>query len=184
MNKIKWLIALSSLFIATISTAHFHYKISATATLQANAKKQLTAINLSWLHDKTVSDLMLKSGQSMEQLASGIANDLVDLDNFTQLKFNGRRVVTGRVTQYQLVKIKDQMKFSFTLPLKSPLFIQGGRLSIAHTDPGASASIFYHSANSIELGNTFESHCKKSVQSIQGFEVGDAPEAVQISCRK
>ncbi len=183
MKKIIGLLVLGSLFIATVSYAHFHYKISATATLQANAKKQLTAVKMSWLHDKTVSNLMLKSGQSTGQLASGIAGDLVDLDNFTQLQFNGKRIVTGRVTQYQLIKVKDQLKFSFTLPLKSPLFIQGGMLSIAHTDPGASASIFYHSANNISLGNTFSSLCKKSVQTIQGFEVGEAPEAVRISCK-
>ncbi|MCK5809729.1 MAG: DUF1007 family protein [Cocleimonas sp.] len=183
MKKIIGLLALGSLFITTLSDAHFHYKINATATLQANAKKQLTAVKLSWLHDKTVSDLMIKSGQSMDQLAKGVAGDLADLDNFTQLTFNGKRVVTGHVTQYQLVKVKDQLKFSFTLPLKSPLFIQGHTLRIAHTDPGASASIFYHHANNITLGNTFKSLCKKHVEAIQGVEVGEAPETIQISCK-
>jgi ABC-type uncharacterized transport system substrate-binding protein len=183
MKKIRWLLVLASLFLATVSYAHFHYKINATATLQANAKKQLTAVKMSWLHDKVVSNLMLKSGQSMDQLAAGIATDLKDLDNFTQLKFNGKRIVTGRVTQYQLVKVKDQLKFSFTLPLKSPLFIQGNTLSIAHTDPGASATIFYHNANNIVLGNTFKPLCKKSVQAIQNFKIGEAPERVQINCK-
>ena len=91
--------------------------------------------------------------------------------------------MTGRVTQYQLVQVKDRLKFSFTLPLKSPLFIQGHTLGIAHTDPGASASILYHNANNIHLGSTFKSVCQKRVKAIQGVEIGEAPETIQISCQ-
>jgi ABC-type uncharacterized transport system substrate-binding protein len=187
MKKIIGLLVWGSLLLTPLSFAHFHYKINAVATLQANEKKQLTAIEMSWLYDPTVSELMLKSGQSMDQLVKSIADDLVTLNNFTQLNFDGRRIVTGRVTQYHIEKMrrgnKDQIKFSFTLPLRSPLFIQGHTLSIIHTDSGASASIFYHNANNLLLGNTFKPPCQSRAPATQGFEVGEAPEVVRINCR-
>jgi ABC-type uncharacterized transport system substrate-binding protein len=187
MKKIIGLLLWGSLLLTPLSFAHFHYKISSVATLQANAKQQLNAIEIAWVYDPIVSEMMLKSGQNMDQLVKSIADDLVQLNNFTQLNFDGKRIVTGRVTQYHIEKIKrankDLIKFSFTLPLRSPLFIQGHTLSIVHTDAGASASIFYHSANNLILGDTFKPLCQSSVRAIQGFEVGEAPEAVQISCR-
>lgn len=187
MKKITWLFIWGSLLLTPLSFAHFHYKINAVATLQTNTKKQLTAIEMSWVYDPTVSELMLKSKQTMDELVKSIADDLVKLNNFTQLNFDGKHIVTTRVTQYHIEKIKrnnkDQIKFSFTLPLHSPLFIQGHTLSIVHTDPGASATIFYHNTNNLVLGNTFKPICQSRVQAIQGFEVGEAPEAVRINCQ-
>jgi ABC-type uncharacterized transport system substrate-binding protein len=188
MKKIIGLFLIWGILFSPISLAHFHYKMSATAELQENSKKQLTAVAMSWLYDPTVSGMMLKSGQNMDELAKGMVKDLVELDNFTQLKFNGRRIVTERVTQYQLMKInqggKIQMKFSFVLPLQSALFIQGNTLSIAHTDPGASASIFYHRGNNIVSGSTFSTLCRTDLKAVEGFEVGEAPETISIHCGK
>ncbi|MCK5896871.1 MAG: DUF1007 family protein [Cocleimonas sp.] len=188
MRKMIGLLILASLLLSPLSNAHFHYKISSTATLQGNEKKQLTAINMSWLYDATVSSLMLKSGQSMDALVKSIADDLVELNNFTLLTLNGKRIVTKRVAKYHIETVKhgakEQIKFSFILPLQSPLFIQGSNLGIVHTDSGASASIFYHSANNILLGKTFKPLCQATVTPIQGVEAGEAPENVHIRCRK
>jgi ABC-type uncharacterized transport system substrate-binding protein len=188
MKKMIGLLIVASVLFSPLSMAHFHYKISATATLLANEKKQLTAIQMSWLYDPNVSGMMLKSGQNMDALVKGIADDLAKLNNFTLLTFNGKRIVTKRVTQYHIATVKhgkqEQVKFSFTLPLQSPLFLQGSRLNIVHTDTGASASIFYHSANNIVLGKAFKPFCQTTVTPIQGVEAGEAPETVQIRCQK
>ena len=188
MKKIIGLFAVCTLLLASFSYAHFHYKINATATLYANDKKQLTAVGMSWVYDQQVSDMMLKSGQSINNLANGIMTDLVELNYFTQLEFNGKRIATTRPKNYQLVSIKqgnkNLLKLSFVLPLQSPLFIQGNTLSIVHTDPSASASIFYHHANNIILGEAFKSLCQSRVQAIKGFEAGEAPELVKIRCKK
>ncbi len=188
MKKIIGLFALCTLLLASSSYAHFHYKINATATLYANDKQQLTAVGMAWVYDPNVSDMMLSSGQSINDLANGIMTDLVELDYFTQLEFNGKRIATSRPSNYQLVPIKkgnqNLLKLSFVLPLQSPLFIQGNTLSIVHKDPGASASIFYHHANNIILGQTFKSLCQSRVQAIKGFAVGEAPERVRIRCKK
>lgn len=188
MNKIIGLFLLGGLLFSPLSLAHFHYKISATAGLQVNTKKQLTAVKMSWVYDQTVSAMMLKSGQSVDTLAKTMVDDLVELDNFTQLTFNGRRIVTARVTEYKLVKLnkdnKPQMQFSFVLPLQSPLFIQGNTLSIAHTDPEASASIFYHDVKNITLGSSLSALCHIDLKAIQEFEEGEAPEAISIHCKK
>lgn len=188
MKKITLLLALWGLLLAPLSYAHFHYKITATATLQANAKKQLTAVGMEWIYDQEVSDLMLKSGQSINALASGIMVDLVKLNYFTQLELNGKRIAIKQVTDYKLTNIKqgnqNLLKLSFLLQLKSPLFIQGNTFAIVHTDPGESASIFYRHTNNIVLGNTFKSLCKSSIQAIKGFAVGEAPELVRMNCSK
>ncbi|MCK5813342.1 MAG: DUF1007 family protein [Cocleimonas sp.] len=188
MKKITLLLALWSLLFASLAYAHFHYNITATATLQANNKKQLTAVGMEWVYGQEVSGMMLKSGQSINALANGIMTDLVKLDYFTQLELNGKRIAIKQVTDYKLVKIKqgnqNLLKLSFLLPLQSPLFIQGNTLAIVHTDPGASASIFYHHTNNIILGNTFKSLCQSNIQAIKGFEAGEAPELVRISCNQ
>jgi ABC-type uncharacterized transport system substrate-binding protein len=188
MKKIILLLVLSGLLLAPPSYAHFHYNITATATLQANEKKQLTAVGMEWVYDQEVSGMMLKSGQSINALANGIMVDLVKLNYFTQLEFNGKRIATKQVTHYTLINIKqgnqNLLKLSFLLPLKSPLFIQGNTFAIVHTDPGASASVFYLHTNNIVLGNTFKALCTPSIQAIKGFEAGEAPELVRISCSK
>ena len=187
MKKIISLFVLCGLLFAPLSYAHFHYTITSTAKLWANHKKQLTAVEMSWLYDQEVSGMMLRSGQSMEALAKGIIDDLAKLHYFTQLEFNGKRIATERVKQYKLAQIKqgnkNLIKLDFVLPLQSPLFIQGNTLGIVHTDPGASASIFYRHANHILLGQIFQGICKASVQAIKDFEVGEPPELIRIHCR-
>lgn len=188
MKKIIGLLILSAILFTPLSHAHFHYNISSVATLQSNEKKQLTAVAMSWIYDQEVSSMMLKSGQNINNLANGIMTDLAKLNYFTQLEFNGKRIPTSRVRNYKLIPIKQSnknlLKLSFVLPLQSPLFIQGNTLGIVHTDSGASASIFYRHANNIILGETFKSLCQSSIQAIKGFEVGEAPELVRISCHK
>ncbi len=188
MKKIIGLFAVCSLLLTSLSYAHFHYNIASTATLHANDKRQLTAVGMSWVYDQEVSGMMLKSGQSINDLANGIMTDLVKLNYFTQLEFNGKRIATRRVSNYKLAPIKqgnkNLLKLSFVLPLQSPLFIQGNTLGIVHTDPGASASIFYRHTNNIILGQTFKSLCQASIQAIKGFEAGEAPELVRVSCKK
>ena len=189
LKKITVLGLLLSVFIAPISYAHFHYTINSTATLQSNEKKQLTAVAMSWVYDEEVSGIMLRSDRALDDLATDVMNDLLKLDYFTRLEFNGKAIATKKVSNYKLEKItrdkKNLLKLNFVLPLKSPLYLQGNNtLRIIHTDAGASASLFYRNTNHIILGANFASFCTPEVKAIKGFENGEAPEIVNINCIK
>jgi len=188
MKKTTFLCLLLSLLITPSVYAHFHYEINATATLQANEKKQLKAIAMSWVYNEEVSGIMLRADQTLNDLSDGIMSDLLKLDYFTRLEFNGKTVATTDVTSYKLEKItqnnKNLLKLSFVLPLKSPLYLQGkNTLSIIHTDAGASASVFYRNTNHLIVGSSFTSFCKPSVSAVKDFSHGEVPETVNINCR-
>jgi len=186
LKKVTFLSLLLSLFIAPISYAHFHYEINSTATLQANKKNQLTGVAMSWVYNEEVSGIMLRAGRPLNALAKDIMKDLLALDYFTRLEFNGKKVLTKKVSQYSLEKItqnkQNLLKLNLVLPLKSPLYLQGNNtLRIIHTDAGASATLFYRNSNHLILGK-FASFCTPKVKAIKGFENGEAPEIVNINC--
>ena len=186
-KKISFLSLLLGLLIAPSAYAHFHYKINSTAALQANDKKQLQAIAMSWVYDENVSGILLRSGQPLNELAKGIMDDLSQLNYFTRLTLNGKTITTKKVTHYTLKKIvqnkKNLLKLSFVLPLKSPLYLQGNTLGIIHTDPGASASLFYRNTNHLITGSIFSSFCKPDVKAVKDFKNGEAPEIVSVNCK-
>ena len=187
LKKITFLGLLLSLFIAPISTAHFHYEINSTATLQANEKNQLTAVAMSWVYNEEVSGIMLRSDRPLKELAGDIMNDLLTLDYFTHLELNGKKIITLDVSSYKLEKVtqnkKNLLKLNLILPLKSPLHLQGNNtLRIIHTDAGASASLFYRNTNHLIVGDSFASFCTPEVKAIKGFVHGDVPEIVNINC--
>ncbi len=176
-----------SLFIAPSGYAHFHYKINTTAHLQVNKKGQLAAIAMSWVYNEEVSGILLRSGRPLNILADDVMSDLLKLDYYTHLAFNGKKVLTNNVQTYKFEKITKNkqtlLKLSFILPLKSPLYLQGNNtLAIIHTDPGASASLFYRNTNHLILGPSFSSFCTPEVKAIKDFENGEAPEIVKINC--
>ncbi|MCK5902832.1 MAG: DUF1007 family protein [Cocleimonas sp.] len=181
-------IALLCLLLSPLSYGHFHYQIDSTATLRSNVKKQLQAVNFSWVYGQKVTDLMLQSGDDMNTLGRAVINDLAKLHYFTYLEFNNKRVATDQVTLYQLETItingKPRLKLDFTLVLQSPLYLHGGRLDIIQKDTGDSASIFYRNATRLLLNQGFETTCKAEVNAIQGFKAGETPETVSIHCRR
>ena len=187
MKKISVLSLLCGLLLTPFSYAHFHYEVNSQATLVANAKNQLSAVKFSWIYSPEVSDMMLKSGQSMEQLSNSVMSDLLKLDYFTRLEFNGKKIPTSNAIEQKLMSFKQNdmnlLKLNFTLPLKSPMYIQGkNSIGLIHQDPNASATIYFRHADNLLLGN-FAADCQGSVIAKKTFGEGETPEVVTINCK-
>lgn len=187
MKKISLLTLLCALLLTPLSYAHFHYEINSQATLIANEKQQLSSVKLSWIYSPEVSEIMLKAGQPMEALSKSVFNDLAALNYFTRLTLNGKNIPTSKVTEHQLISIKQNnmnlLKLNFTLPLAAPLYIQGNNtLGIDHKDPSASATLFFRHTDNILLGN-FAEKCHATVTQKTEFNEGETPEVVTISCK-
>jgi len=185
---------LSSFFISFFlllsiqpSFAHFHYEAAATTVLQTNKDNQLSALDISWVYDPEVSDMMLKDNDDLKSFGKGLMNDLNKLGYFTLLKLNNKIIKTSKVETFKLEKIgKDKesyLKLSFTLPITSPVELKGkNTLTIDHTDTSASAIIYYDTASSISFSKTLDPHCIANVKDKKDYEHGETPQSVNVFC--
>lgn len=181
------LISLFLLFSVQPSFAHFHYEAEVTTTLQLDENNQLSAIKISWIYDPEVSELMLKDNPDLKSLSNGLIKDLAKLDYFTHLKLNDKPLQTEAVKKYTLEKLgkKDQtrLKLKLTLPLKTPIKLQGkNAFAIDHTDPSGSAILYYENANSIQFDKKLEPDCLTMIEEKKDFEHGESPQIVTIYC--
>ena len=183
MNTCATLLLLS---LSHLSLAHFHYEAAVTTTLQTS-NTELTALNISWVYDTEVSQMMLSESENLKTFADGLMHDLAELNYFTQLTLNNKPLQTAAPTQYKLEKIgkgeDTQLKLSFTLPLKKPVSLEGKtRLDIDHTDSSGSAILFYESTNNIRFSKSIAPICIADIKEIPDFKHGESPQEVAVAC--
>jgi ABC-type uncharacterized transport system substrate-binding protein len=184
---------LTLLFFATPVFSHsYHYELQVTNTLQTNDKKQLEALQLSFLYDGDVSDVMLQDEKDLNKLAEKLTSDLATLGYFTQIKLNGKVLNTQKASKVKLEKITskgkdgnfDVLKLNFTLALKSPVTLgNNSKLAFFHEDPTAAAILYYESANKIILGDNLKSSCNASVKEKGKFKEGEFPQIIKVNCK-
>ena len=189
----KKLILTSILSITTAlftqnALAHFHYELPITSTLQANEKHQLQSIEMSWTYDDEVSEMMLQDQKDVKKLEKKLINDLDKLAYFTFLKINGKSLETKKVEIFKLEEIKfdgySKLKLTFTLPLKTPVSLQGNNtLDIRHEDGTASAIIYYDKPSYLSIENGLKSNCKPDIKEKKDFEEGESPQTVKVICK-
>lgn len=190
MKKIvSSLLVISSFLMITMqsSFAHFHYEAEANTVLQTNKDKNLSALNISWVYDPEVTEMMLKDNDDLKDFGKGLIKDLDKLSYFTKLTLDGKHLKTAKVETYKLEKVgKDQdtrLKLSFTLPLVTPVALKGKTtLLIDHTDPSASAVIYYDTATSISFDKTLDPNCIADVKDKKEYEHGETPQLVKVFC--
>jgi len=176
------------LFTSTQSAfAHFHYEAGATTELKTNKDGKLSALDISWVYDPEVTDMMLKDNDDLKEFGEGLIKDLAKLSYFTKLKLNAKVIKTSKVETYKLEKVgKDEdtrLKLSFTLPLETPVALKGKTtLLIDHTDTSASAIIYYDTATSISFDKTLDPHCIADVKDKKDYEHGETPQLVNVFC--
>ncbi len=170
-----------------VSFAHFHYEAEATTVLKTNKDDKLNALDISWIYDPTVTDMMLKDNDDLKAFGKGLIKDLGKLGYITTLTLDGKPLKTTTVEKYTLEKIgkneDTRLKLSFTLPLETPTEIKGkSTLLIDHTDPSASAIIYYETAMSISFDKTLDPHCIADVKNKKDYAHGETPQRVKIFC--
>ena len=182
------ILSISTALFSPSVLAHFHYELPITSTLQANAKHQLKAIKMSWIYDDEVSEMMLQDQKDVKKLGDKLINDLDKLGYFTFLKLNGKSLETSKVELFKLEEIKfdgySKLKLTFTLPLKTPVSLQGNNtLNIRHEDGTASAIIYYDKPSYLSIDNNLNSNCKADIREKKDFEEGESPQDVKVVCK-
>ncbi len=178
---------LFGLLFSPLALAHFHYDLPLRTTLQTNTKGDLTALNITWMYDDELTDLMLKDQKDVKKLGKKLINDLQLLSYFTAVKLNGKGLNFSKVSDYNLQEIKHKdyknLELTFTLPLKKPVSLTGkNTLNFRHEDANASAILYYDKPQHLQLGK-LKSHCKVDITEKKTFEEGEAPQNVKVVCR-
>ena len=177
----------------TPASAHsYHYEVQVTNALQANDKKQLESLRISFLYDVAVSNAMLQDQNDLAKLGKSLISDLETLGYFTQVKLNGKVINTGRAINIKLEKVNvksedgayDALKLHFTLALKTPVSIdKNSEIAFYHEDPTDAATLYYENAEHILLGYSLKDSCKTSVKEKGKFAEGEFPQIIRINCR-
>ncbi len=180
-------------FFSTQAFSHsYHYEMQVSSALETNDKKQLEALNVTFLYDGEVSKVMLQDEKDLDKLGRTLIRDLGKLGYFTQIKLNGLVLDTQKASGIKLNKITskgeggefDVLQLIFTLELKSPATLtSNSEIALSHEDPTAAAILYYENTEHILIGNNLKDTCKVSVKEKDKFEEGDFPQIVRISCR-
>ena len=184
-------IAIAALFLSFFvlpAFAHFHYELPIKSTLMSNNKQQLSAMQVSWIYDDEVSELMLKDQKDLKKLGKKLINDLDLLQYFTVLKLDGKPLKTGKVKKYHLEEIKHKdysnLKLTFTLPITSAASLKGNHVLIVnHEDPTASAILYYDKPQDLRINGPLQGKCKTIVVEKKKFEEGESPQDVKVVCK-
>ncbi len=188
------ILLLPFLLLTTQVFAHsYHYEMQVTNTLQANEKKQLLAVKLSFLYDGEVSNVMLQDKKDLDKLGKKLISDLKKLGYFTQIKLDGKVLNTQSAHNISLKKIStkdekegdfDVLKLGFTLKLKKPANLAGNHtLAFFHEDPSSAAILYYESAEHIIMSPVLKNSCKASVEEKGKFEEGEFPQIIRVNCK-
>ena len=186
MKKLSLIGFLFGLLFSPLAFAHFHYELPLQTSLQTNAKGELTGLNITWVYDDELTDLMLKDQQDTNKLAKKLHSDLRTLSYFTALKLNGKPLNFTKVSDFNLQKLNHKdyknLELTFTLPLKKPVSLTGkNTLEFRHEDANASAILYYDKPRDLQLG-TLKGHCKVDITEKKDFEEGEAPQNVKVIC--
>jgi len=177
---------LFGLLFSPLAFAHFHYDLPLQTTLKTNTKGELTGLNITWVYDDELTELMLKDQKNIDKLGKKLISDLHLLGYFTAVKLNGKPLNLAKVSDYNLQEIKRKdyknLELTFSLPLKKSVSLAGkNTLSFRHEDANASAILYYDKPQHLQLG-TLKNHCKVDITEKKSFEEGEAPQNVKVVC--
>ena len=186
MKILSLFIFVLGLFFSPLALAHFHYELPLETTLQTNAKGELTGLNITWVYDDALTELMLKDQKDISKLGKKLMSDLHTLSYFTAIKLNGKALNLAKVSDHSLQELKHKdyknLELKFTLPLKKPISLVGkNTLELRHEDANASAILYYDKPQNLQLGK-LKDHCKVDITEKKNFEEGEAPQNIKVVC--
>lgn len=182
----------AGLFLGLLNTSAwaggFHYTIGVSSRFLADEQGNLTAVQMSWLHDEVVSGLLL-DGQgtddaALQDLGDRIIKDLAGLDYFTLLRLNGTALKTETATQHQLKLMGgNKLWLSFTLPLAQAQVVKGKVLQMTLQDKNGSADLSHVDVASVELSASLSAACRTELKPLEAEYHGAASQLVQVVCQ-
>jgi ABC-type uncharacterized transport system substrate-binding protein len=153
--------------------AHPHVWIDLRVSPQVNEQGQITALRQAWRFDPFYSLVLIeeleKGGpeeekdQRMDQLALEVVQNLENFDFFTRVTAAGQHQAFESVIEYNLMQVGRRIEFSFVLPLKKPVALQGERLQYQVYDPSYYIEILHSSGRELDT-QQLPATCKVDIQ--------------------
>ncbi len=184
-------IALMAGLSGPVFAGGFHYEIEVTSRLIEDAAGNLSGMQLSWLYDQPVSDVLLEGedlsppqrASTLTTVAGRIISDLYDYSYYAHLKLNGQVLQPVTVTTYKLDLLPDKrLKLDFTLPLVKPQALAGRQLDIEFIDPTGTGVLLYKSADRVSTGPV-KTDCTIGLEAHPDYGHGEPPQTAHLSCR-
>lgn len=169
----------------------FHYDVYVSTTFESHDNHQLESLHMSWLHDKTVSKLLLQGSDlstpeirqlTLQSIAKAMINDLHKLDYLTRLESRSSIIHFDKVTDYQLSLTEEKaLKLDFRLPLKTPYVMENQRLKLSHADDNGTAILIYKDPDNIRF-DSFETSCEAIIEEQEEVEHGEPAQFINVMC--
>lgn len=184
-------IALMAGLSGPVFAGGFHYEIDVTSRLLEDAAGNLTGMQMSWLYDQPVSEVLLEGedlnapqrAATLKTVAGRIIADLYDYSYYAHLTLNGQVLQPVTVTRYTLDLLPDKrLKLDFTLPLAKPQPLAGKQLDIEFIDPTGTGVLLYKSADRISTGPV-KADCAIGLEAHPEYGHGEPPQTAHLRCR-
>jgi tRNA threonylcarbamoyladenosine biosynthesis protein TsaE len=162
----------------------FHYHLSTTTTLEADAQGNLASLSMDWHYDDAASEFLLEGedlspdhqAQTLQTLNDNIMRDLYKLGYYTYLKVGGEPIPLSKAGAASLQLQGKDLDLRFTLPLAKPVAVKGKTLELELADPDGAGILSYTDASKFKLPAAWQGNCKTSLAKDPGaLEPGQPP---------
>ena len=179
MDSMHWrAVALSCLLTAAScgqAIAHPHVWIDMRSDVVFNEDGLITGLNLSWSFDDGYTQMALDgldangdgvySQDELNPLTKENMNSLKDYDYFTVMRFNGKVLPFGEVTEFGQIWSNNKLELHFQVPLKTPIDPVQGEFVVKVYDPEFFIAIDYEKDEPVSV--------------IGAAQISSAPVAIQ-----
>lgn len=169
----------------------FHYDVYVSTTFEIDDNQQLQSLQMSWLHDKTASKLLLQGSDlstpearqlTLQSIADAIIKDLQKVNYLTQLTSSTDHIQFDKVTDYQLrLTDKNMLQLNFSMPLEKPYAIQNQRLRLSLSDINGTAILQYLDSGDLRF-DSLQAKCKAAIEDQEDVEHGEPVQLITIAC--
>ena len=163
--------------VSSTSVAHTEYEeIQVKTSFQVNQQKQLSSVSMVWQYDTFSCQDMLSHEKDVTRLGKILVSRLSRFNFYTSINIGDRRLVTNKINNYKLIKIKDahgnpSLQLTVNLQVKKPVDINSiKKIKINHADPTRKALLFYDNKQDLVFEKELKSRCKATVEEKVDFD--------------
>lgn len=194
--SLSW-VSLAGLSLASSSYANgYHYQLQTATKFLATPVGELSALQMAWTYGADETKLLLegkdlsadKKEATLQKLGQAMLDDLFIVGYYSELSVDDEPTLLNKVTDYQVNLATDSsLTLDFKLALKTPIKLNGKKVTLRLVDPDGVANLVYSSPQKITLDATLAKTCSsptlsEEVISLPNDHKPTVP-TVHISCR-
>lgn len=165
--------------------AHPHVWIDMRSDVVFNEDGLITGLNLSWSFDDGYTQMALDgldangdgvySQDELDPLTKENMNSLKDYDYFTVMRFNGKVLPFGEVTEFGQIWSNNKLELHFQVPLKTPIDPVQGEFVVKVYDPEFFIAIDYEKDEPVSVIGNMPKQCS--------LDLGPVPTGDEVNAK-